>query len=119
YDPPVHPREPYSGGRNLRRSPFWPREQELGGYFMEAAGWERAHGYKANEHLIERYRDRIPERTNEWDARHFWPVSNAEQLAMSDGVGMINLSHFAIFDVSGPDAEAMLEYVSVAKMGPV
>ncbi len=119
YDPPVHPREPYSGGRNLRRSPFWPREQELGGYFMEAAGWERAHGYKANEHLIERYRDRIPERTNEWDARHFWPVSNAEQLAMSDGVGMINLSHFAIFDVSGPDAEAMLEYVSVARMGPV
>lgn len=119
YNPPVHSREPYLSGRDLRRSPFWPREKELGGYFMEAAGWERAHGYQANEHLLEQYRDQVPERRNEWDARHFWPVSNAEQLAMSANVGMVNLSHFAIFDVSGPDAEAMLEYLSVAKMGPV
>ncbi|MQM39231.1 Dimethylglycine oxidase [wastewater metagenome] len=117
YDPPVHPREPYESGRNLRRSPFWPREQALGGYFMEAGGWERAHGYAANEHLLERYGERVPERTNEWDARHFWRVSNAEHLRMSEHVGMINLSHFAIFDVSGPDAEALLEYLSVARVG--
>ncbi len=117
YNPAVHPREPYENGRNLRRSPFWGREQELGAYFMEAAGWERAHGYQSNEKLLETYGDRIPERKNEWDARHFWSVSNAEQLAMSDNVGMVNLSHFAIFDVSGPDAEAFMEYVSVARVG--
>jgi len=117
YNPPVHTREPYTKGRELRRSPFWPREKELGGYFMEAGGWERAHGYAANEHLIEKYAHRVPARNNEWDARHFWRVSNAEQLAMSEGVGMINLSHFAIFDVSGPDAEALMEYVCVAKVG--
>ncbi|MDZ7840674.1 MAG: FAD-dependent oxidoreductase [Gammaproteobacteria bacterium] len=117
YNPPVHNREPYSKGRNLRRGPFWPREQELGGYFMEAAGWERAHGYASNEPLIEQYADQVPERKNEWDARHFWRVSNAEQLAMSEGVGMVNLSHFAIFDVSGPDAESLMEYVCVAKVG--
>lgn len=117
YNPAVHPREPYANGRNLRRSPFWPREVELGGYFMEAAGWERAHGYAANEHLLETYGDRVPERHNEWDARHFWRVSNAEHLKLSDDVGMVNLSHFAIFDVSGPDAEDLLEYLSVAKVG--
>ena len=117
YNPPVHPREPYTKGRNLRRGPFWPREQELGGYFMEAAGWERAHGYRSNESLLEKYGDRVPERRNEWDARHFWRVSNAEHLALSDNVGMVNLSHFAIFDVSGPDAEALMEYVCVAKVG--
>lgn len=117
YNPAVHPREPYTKGRDLRRSPFWPREKELGGYFMEAAGWERAHGYAHNEPLLEQYADRVPERANEWDARHFWRVSNAEQLAMSDGVGMVNLSHFAIYDVSGPDAESLMEYVSVAKVG--
>ncbi len=117
YTPPVHDREPYATGRNLRRSPFWPREQELGGYFMEAAGWERAHGYAANERLFERYGERIPERASEWDNRHFWRVSNAEHLAMSDDVGMVNLSHFAIYDVSGPDAEALMEYLSVAKVG--
>ena len=55
YNPAVHNREPYSKGRNLRRSPFWSREQELGGHFMELAGWERAHGYASNEHLLEKY----------------------------------------------------------------
>lgn len=117
YDPPVHPREPFASGRNLRRSPFWPREEALGGHFMEVVGWERAHGYAANEALLERYGDRVPERPDEWDARHFWRVSNAEHLALSEGVGMINLSHFAIFDISGPDAEALLEYLSVARVG--
>lgn len=117
YNPVIHTREPYANGRNLRRSPFWPREKELGGYFMEAAGWERAHGYAANEHLLEEYGDRVPERPNEWDSRHFWRVSNAEQLKMSDDVGMVNLSHFGIFDVSGPDAESLLEYLAVAKVG--
>ena len=36
---------------------------------------------------------------------------------MSDSVGMINLSHFPIMDIKGPDAERMLEYLSVAKIG--
>ena len=90
----------------------------LGGYFMEVAGWERAHGYAANETtLLAKYRDQVPVREAEWDNRHFWEVSNAEHLALSDGVGMINLSHFAIFDVVGPDAEALMEYLSVAKVG--
>lgn len=118
YTPAVHPREPYETGRRLRTSPFYLREVELGGYFMEAAGWERAHGYRANEAtLLAKYRARIPVRENEWDARHFWDVSNAEQLEMSENVGMVNLSHFAIYDISGADAENLLEYLSVAKVG--
>ncbi|MDZ7828091.1 MAG: FAD-dependent oxidoreductase [Halofilum sp. (in: g-proteobacteria)] len=117
YNPPVHNREPYTAARNIRQSPFHEREKELGGYFMEAAGWERAHGYASNEHLIEKFGDRVPERKAEWDGRHFWRVSNAEHLQMSEDVGMINLSHFAIYDVSGRDAEALMEYVCVAKVG--
>lgn len=116
YNPAVHNREPYTQGRGLRRSPFWQREQELGGYFMELAGWERAHGYAANERLLEKYADQVPVRENEWDNRHFWRVSNAEHLAMSDGAGMINLSHFAVYDISGNDAEALMEYACVAKV---
>ncbi len=117
YNPPVHNREPYTAARGIRKSPFYEREKALGGYFMEAAGWERAHGYASNEHLLEQYADRVPERNAEWDNRHFWRVSNAEHLKMSEDVGMINLSHFAIYDVSGPDAEALMEYVCVAKVG--
>ena len=117
YNPAVHNREPYSKGRNLRRSPFWSREQELGAYFMELAGWERAHGYASNEHLLEKYTAKVPVRENEWDNRHFWRVSNAEHLAMSDNAGMISLSHFAVYDVTGPDAETLMEYACVAKVG--
>ena len=118
YTPAVHPREPFETGRQLFKSPFYEREVALGGYFMEAAGWERAHGYAANEPtLLAKYRDQIPQRMNEWDSRHFWEVSNAEQLALSDDVGMVNLSHFAIYDIDGPSAEHLLEYLAVARVG--
>lgn len=117
YNPAVHSREPYAGGRGIRRSPFWPREHALGGYFMELAGWERAHGYASNEHLLEKYAEQVPLRENEWDNRHFWRVSNAEHLAMTENVGMFNLSHFAVVDIFGADAQALMEWVCVAKVG--
>jgi len=117
YNPAVHTREPYTKGRGLRRSPFHEREKALGGYFMEAAGWERAHGYASNEHLLEKFGDRIPVREAEWDNRHFFRVSNAEHLQMSLDVGMVNLSHFAIIDARGVDAERLMEYACVAKVG--
>jgi glycine cleavage system aminomethyltransferase T/glycine/D-amino acid oxidase-like deaminating enzyme len=117
YNPAVHPREPYGTGRGVKRSPFYAREKELGGYFMELGGWERAHGYAANEHLLDKYGDRIPVRENEWDNRHFWRVSNAEHLAMSEDVGMVNLSHFYIFDVEGSDHVELMEWICAAKIG--
>jgi glycine cleavage system aminomethyltransferase T/glycine/D-amino acid oxidase-like deaminating enzyme len=117
YNPAVHPREPFSKGRNIRRSPFWEREKELGGYFMELGGWERAHGYAANEHLLEKYGNRVPVRENEWDSRHFWRVSNAEHLAMSEDCGIVNLSHFSMYDVEGPDHVALMEWLCAARIG--
>ena len=117
YNPAVHPREPFAGGRDIRRSPFYEREVELGGHFMELGGWERAHGYAANEHLLAKYANQVPVRENEWDNRHFWRVSNAEHLEMSSSVGMVNLSHFAIYDVTGPDHVAFMEYLCAAKIG--
>ncbi len=117
YNPPVHPREPFAGGRGIRRSPFWEREKALGAYFMELGGWERAHGYAANEPLLDKYGDQVPVRENEWDSRHFWRVSNAEQLAMSEDCGLINLSHFHMTDIVGPDHVAMMEWLCAAKIG--
>ncbi len=117
YNPAVHPREPFSKGRGVRRSPFYEREVGLGGYFMELGGWERAHGYAANEPLLEKYGNRVPVRENEWDNRFFHRVSNAEHLAMSDDVGIVNLSHFSMYDIEGPDHVALLEYLCAAKIG--
>ena len=117
YNPAVHPREPFAGGRGVRRSPFYEREVELGGHFMELGGWERAHGYASNEHLLEKYGNQVPVRENEWDSRHFWRVSNAEHLEMSADVGMVNLSHFAMSEVTGPDHVKLMEFLCVAKVG--
>lgn len=117
YFPAIHPREPYANGRKVKRSPFYEREVELGGHFMELGGWERAHGYAANEHLLEKYGNQVPERENEWDNRHFWRVSNAEQLALSEDCGIINLSHFYMFDVEGPDHVELMEWLCAAKIG--
>ena len=84
---------------------------------MELGGWERAHGYAANEHLLEKYGNRVPVRENEWDNRHFWRVSNAEHLAMSEDCGIVNLSHFAMYDIEGPDHVALMEWLCAAKIG--
>jgi glycine cleavage system aminomethyltransferase T len=119
YTPAVHPREPYISHRELYVSPFYEREKELGGFFdNEVAGWERALAYESNQQWLENYFKEIPVRENEWDQRHVpYQIANAEHLAMSDSVGMINLSHFPIMDIKGKDAERMLEYLSVAKVG--
>jgi len=119
YTPAVHPREPYLTQRELFVSPFYAREKELGGYFdNEVGGWERAFAYESNRQKLAKYLETVPTRNNEWDRRHVpYEIANAEHLAMSESAGMINLSHFAIMDVRGPDAERMLEYLSVAKVG--
>ena len=119
YTPAVHPREPYISQREMFVSPFYEREKELGGHFEnEVAGWERALAYISNREKLDKYIREVPIRDNEWDKRHVpYDIANAEHLAMSDSVGMINLSHFPIMDVKGPDAEKMLEYLSVAKVG--
>ena len=119
YTPPVHPKEPYISSRELFVSPFYAREKELGGYFEnEVGGWERAFAYESNRQKLDNYLQQVPVRGNEWDRRHVpYEIANAEHLAMSESAGMINLSHFAIVDVEGPDAERMLEHLSVAKIG--
>ena len=119
YTPAVHPREPYITQREMFVSPFYEREKELDGHFEnEVAGWERALAYTSNREKLDKFIKEVPLRENEWDTRHVpYDVANAEHLAMSDSVGMINLSHFPIMDIKGPDAERMLEYMSVAKVG--
>jgi glycine cleavage system aminomethyltransferase T len=44
-------------------------------------------------------------------------VSNAEHLALSEDCGIINLSHFHMFDVEGPDHVALMEWLCAAKIG--
>ncbi len=112
----VHPMEQWESNRPIRRSPAWTRHAELGAVPFEAAGWERPFWYASNESLLAEYGDRVMPRAAEWESRWWSPIINAEHLAMRDRAGMVDLSAFAIFDVSGPGALASLERLCVNKV---
>jgi glycine cleavage system aminomethyltransferase T/glycine/D-amino acid oxidase-like deaminating enzyme len=112
----VHPSEQWASNRGVRLSPFYEREKELGAEFFEAAGWERPYWYGTNERLLAEYGDRVMPREAEWESRWWSPIINAEHLAMRDRVGMVDLSAFAIFDVTGPGAAAYLEHLCVNRV---
>jgi glycine cleavage system aminomethyltransferase T/glycine/D-amino acid oxidase-like deaminating enzyme len=112
----VHPSEQWASNRGVRLSPFYEREKELGAEFFEAAGWERPYWYCTNERLLADYGDRVMPRKAEWESRWWSPIINAEHLAMRDRVGMVDLSAFAIFDVTGPGAVDYLERLCVNKV---
>lgn len=112
----VHPNEQWANSRGLRVSPFHAREKELAAEFYETAGWERPHWYNFNKKLLEEYADRIPDRTQEWDARWWSPIINAEHLAMRERAAMFDLTAFAIFDIAGPGALDYMQKMTVNQM---
>jgi glycine cleavage system aminomethyltransferase T/glycine/D-amino acid oxidase-like deaminating enzyme len=112
----VHPGEQWASDRNVRLAPFYERERDLGAVFYEGAAWERPQWYESNAGLLEEYGDRINRREAEWDSRWWSPIINAEHLAMRDRVAMIDLSAFAIFDVTGPGALQTVQNVAMRQM---
>jgi glycine cleavage system aminomethyltransferase T len=112
----VHPQEQWLSNRDVRLSPFNARERDLGAVFFETAGWERPHWYESNAGLLDEYGDRVMPREAEWESRWWSPIINAEHLAMRDRVGMVDLTAFAVFDVSGPGALAYLQGLAVVEM---
>jgi glycine cleavage system aminomethyltransferase T/glycine/D-amino acid oxidase-like deaminating enzyme len=111
----VHPAEQWESGRPIRVSPMHDRERDLGAVFFETAGWERPHWYASNEPLLGRYAGRITGRTAEWDSRWWSPIINAEHLAMRDACGLVDLSAFVVFDITGPTALDAVQSLVVAQ----
>jgi glycine cleavage system aminomethyltransferase T/glycine/D-amino acid oxidase-like deaminating enzyme len=112
----VHPSEQWESDRDVRCSPFHAREEALRAVFYETAGWERPHWYESNAALVEEYGDRINLRDAEWDARWWSPIVNAEHLAMRDRAAMIDLSAFAIFDITGPSALDVVQLLAMRQL---
>jgi glycine cleavage system aminomethyltransferase T len=104
----IHPLQPMEAPRPLRTSPFYEREQELGACFLEGNGWERPQWFEANGGLVERYRDRIPER-GAWAARYWSPIAGAEALATREAVALYDMTSLKRLEVSGPGALAFLQ----------
>jgi glycine cleavage system aminomethyltransferase T/glycine/D-amino acid oxidase-like deaminating enzyme len=112
----VHPAEQWESDRRVKLSPYYERQQELAAVFYEAAGWERPQWYESNAKLLEEFGDRVTRRESEWEARWWSPIINAEHLAMRDRAGYTDLTAFAIFDVTGPGALAVVQKVAMRQM---
>ncbi len=109
----VHPAEQWASNRNVRLPPMYGREEALGAVFFESAGWEYPMWYVSNARLLDEFGDRVTRREAEWDARWWSPIIAAEHLAMRERAALIDLSAFAVFDVTGPHALAYLEHLCV------
>lgn len=102
----IHPLQPMEQPRPLRTSPFYPRQQELGAYFLEAGGWERPHWYEANAPLTEGLT--LPER-DAWSARYWSPIAAAEARATRERVALYDMTPLRRLEVTGPGALAFLQ----------
>ena len=112
----VHPLEQYLTNRNVRLSPFNAHEKELGAVFYETAGWERPFWYECNKDLVSKFGDKVMPRTAEWESRWWSPIINAEHLQMRESAGIVDLSAFAIFDITGPSALAVVQKAALRQM---
>ena len=123
----IHPRQQMTHPRNLRLTPFYARQQELGAVFFENAGWERPQWYEANRALLDpRAKDgAVAYRTtlnvtgaarSGWAAREWSPTVAAEHVATRERVAMFDLTPFAKFELTGPAALAALQRLAANQM---
>lgn len=112
----VHPAEQWASNRAVRVSPFYAREKELDAVFFETAGWERPFWYESNHKLLAEFGDQIQHRQAEWESRWWSPIITAEHLALRQRVAMVDLSAFAVFDITGPGALDFMQYLAVNQM---
>lgn len=109
----IHPLQQMEHPRNLRRSAFHLRQQELGATFFESAGWERPQWFGANSSLLAEYN--VPQRCG-WAARYWSPISGAEHLATRAGVALYDLTPFTKLEVTGPRSLNFLQLLAGNEM---
>ena len=54
-------------------------------------------------------------REHEWDSRWWSPIINAEHLAMRERAALVDLTAFAVFDITGPRAMEAVQGIIVAQ----
>jgi glycine cleavage system aminomethyltransferase T/glycine/D-amino acid oxidase-like deaminating enzyme len=112
----VHPAEQWASNRGIRLAPMHERSKALGAVFFEVGGWECPWWYESNAPLLAEFGNRVVEREAEWDRRWWSPIIAAEHLALRERAALIDVTPFALFDVSGPGALAFLERLCVNRV---
>ncbi|MDH5312885.1 MAG: FAD-dependent oxidoreductase [Actinomycetota bacterium] len=106
----IHPLQQPAAPRGLKLTPFYERHRALGAEFFQGAGWERPQWFTANRDLAGGVAHEWARRQG-WAARGWSAAVGAEHLATREAVGLFDITPFAKFDVTGPDALAYLERV--------
>ncbi|MBS1932419.1 MAG: FAD-dependent oxidoreductase [Bacteroidetes bacterium] len=109
----LHPLQPMESPRPLRTTGFYQRQQELGAFFLEAAGYERPQWYEANAGLLDRYKS--PPR-DEWTSKFWSPIIGAEALATRENVGLFDITTLKRIEVIGKGALDFLEQMTTGNL---
>ena len=93
------PGEELPASRQCRVSPLHEKLKARGGVYTETFGWERPKWFSPDG------------RDEQYSFRHnnVFDVVRAECLAVRERVGILDISGFAKYDVTGPDAATMLD----------
>jgi glycine cleavage system aminomethyltransferase T/glycine/D-amino acid oxidase-like deaminating enzyme len=115
----MHPLQPREHSRAVRTSPFYPRQQELGGMFLEANGWERPQWYAANDALVASNRNtgwNIPQ-PDDWAAKYWSPTIAAEAAITRTDVAIYDMTALKRLEVSGAGATEFLQSIVTGNVG--
>ncbi|MBT8240356.1 MAG: FAD-dependent oxidoreductase, partial [Acidimicrobiia bacterium] len=94
----------YESARNQKVSPLHDRFAQAGAVFGEVAGWERPNWMATNAEK--------PEYQYSWGKQNWVEASGRECHAVRNAVGLFDQTSFANFEVRGPDAVNMLNWMS-------
>ena len=111
----IHPQQQPASPRNIRLTPFFERQRELGAVFFENAGWERPQWYDANRDLLDSLSVSGASRSG-WAAREWSPTVAAEHVASRERAALFDLTPFAKFEVTGPGAIGALQRLASNQM---
>ena len=113
----VHPAEQWASNRDVRLSPFNAARARARGGLLRDGRLGAAVLVRLERAACSRSTASGSCRAQaEWESRWWSPIINAEHLAMRDRVGMVDLSAFAIFDITGPGALDHVQRMAVAQM---
>lgn len=114
----IHPHQQKASPRNLRVSPFYARQQELGAVFLEGGAWERPYWYESNAKLMKDLpADWQPPERDAWSAQFYSPIAAVEAWKTRNAVAMFDMTPLRRFEVSGPGAVDMLQRLCTGDVG--
>jgi len=100
------PGEHRDPGRPVKTTPIYGKLKDQGAIFADVYGWERAKWFSP---------DRAPEQYSFRRSNWFGPVGK-ECRAVRERVGLLDLSTFAKYEVTGKDAEGFLDRLLANRM---